>query len=356
MVLVPLGAMADSIAPSTWTINASTDSLTIATIHKQVTVSAGTPTTAQTDIMFLSDTTGSMGPAIGAVQVGAAAILSATAGLGNVQWAVGEYKDYGQGDPYTYKLDTAMTANTTAVTNGINSWVASGGGDLPEANLYGIQQGTTAATGWRAGSARIMVQFGDAPSKDPAGPPPGVTLAQATAALVGPPVTKLIADDVGAFTGGPGKDSTGQETAMVNALNAVSSGSVVLHTTNSADLVNAVLAAITTSFNTYHTVSLAIAGLPAGITPFFQALPGSYTGTFTRDIDRFFDFDVTLVGCCEAFGERSFDFEIDALVDGAIVAVEHDRWNCAVPLPPSVLLLGTGLLGLIPLRKRIKLT
>lgn len=341
MVLVPLGALADSISPSTVTILGNPDTLTAVTIHKTVTVSAGTPTTAQTDIMFLSDTTGSMGGTIATVQAGAAAILGATASLGNVQWAVGDYKDVG--DPYVYRLDQAMTANQAAVQAGINTWVASGGGDTPEANLYAIQQSTLAATGWRAGSARILVQFGDAPGHDPSGPT-GVTLAQATAALVGPPVTKLIAVDVGA------KDSTGQETFMVNALNGVSSGSTVLHNPSPADLINAVTNAITTSFSTYHTVSLAIVPLIDSLAPVMVSVPSAITGTFTRDIDRFFDFDITLVGCCRAFGVPEFDFDIQALVDGVIVAVEHDHWTC-VPVPPSMILMGSGLLGLIGLRR-----
>ncbi|MFA4904584.1 MAG: hypothetical protein WC600_17780 [Desulfobaccales bacterium] len=340
MLMVPLGALADDISPGTWTVFASPTSLTTATIHKTVTVSAGTPTTTQTDIFFLSDTTGSMGGTIGTVQANAAAILAATAGLGNVQWAVGEYRDVG--DAFVYRLDQAMTANQAAVQAGLNAWVASGGGDFPEANLYGIQQATTAASGWRAGSAQIMVQFGDAPGHDPSGPT-GVTLAQATAALVGPPLTKLIAVDVGA------KNSTGQETVMVNA-----TGGQYLDHPAQADLVAAVLAAITTSLSEYHTVALEIAGLPAGITPFFSTTPASYTGDFTRDIERLFEFDVTLVGCCRAF-ERDFDFVINALVDGAIVATEFDHWTC-IPVPPTVYLMATGLLGLIPLRRRMKRT
>jgi len=342
--LVPLGALADDIAPSTWTINASPSELTTATIHKTVTVSAGVPTTVQTDIFFLSDTTGSMFGTIATVQAGASAILGATAALGapgQVQWAVGEYRDIG--DAFVYRLNQAMTANQADVQTGINAWVASGGGDLPEANLYAIQQATTAASGWRAGSAQIMVQFGDAPGHDPSGPT-NVTLAQATAALVGPPTTKLIAVDVGA------KNSTGQETVMVAA-----SGGTYLDHPSQADLVAAVIAAIETSFLTYHTVELAISGLPPGITPYFATTPAAYTGDFSRDIERLFEFDVTLVGCCRAFGVSGFDFDILALVDGAIVAVEHDRWNC-VPLPPSVFLLGSCLLGLIPLRRRIKQT
>jgi hypothetical protein len=346
MLIVPLGALADDISPSTWTVFASPTELTTATIHKTVTVSAGVPTTVQTDIFFLSDTTGSMGGTINTVRTNAAAILAATAGLGNVQWAVGEYKD-GNVDAFGYRLNQAMTANQALIdtpfpsATGLGAWAASGGGDFPEDNLMGIRLSTTeAASGWRAGSARLLVQFGDAPGLDPASD--GTTLAQATAALTSTN-TKLIAVDVGA------KDSTGQETAMVAA-----SGGTYLLNPDQATLVEAVLNAISTSFLTYHTVELEIAGLPDGITPFFMTTPTSYTGDFTRDIERLFEFDVTLVGCCRAF-EKDFDFVINALVDGAIVATEFDHWTC-IPLPPSVFLLGTGLLGLIPLRRRMKRT
>jgi hypothetical protein len=346
MLLVPIGALADSIAPSTWTVVADPAALTVATIHKTVTVS--TIPTVQTDIFFLSDTTGSMGGTIATVQANAAAILAATSGLGNTAWGVGEYKD-GNVDAFGYLLNQAITTNQAAVVAGIGAWVASGGGDEPEDNLMGIRRAATdAASAWRAGSARIMVQFGDAPGLDPASD--GTTLADATAALVGPPVTKLIAANVGAGR----KDITGQETAMITALNAVSSGSVLLNAPDNDTLVAAVLAAIEESFATYHTVALEIAGLPDGITPFFTTSPASYTGDFDRSEDRLFDFDVTLVGCCAAFG-KDFDFVINALVDGAIVATEFDHWTC-VPLPPSVFLLGTGLLALIPLRRRMKRT
>jgi len=67
-------AMADSITPLTFTGSGLTGASY--TVHKTVTVSAGTPTTAQGDIFFLSDTTGSMGGVISAVKTNASSILS----------------------------------------------------------------------------------------------------------------------------------------------------------------------------------------------------------------------------------------------------------------------------------------
>jgi hypothetical protein len=341
MLLVPLGALADSIAPATMTFIGNPSMITVIPVHKTVTVSAGTPTTVQADIFFLSDTTGSMGGTINTVRTNAAAIMANTAALGNVAWGVGQYKD-GTVDAFGYRLDQAVTQNQALVQAGINTWIAGGGGDLPEDNLMGIRRSTTdAASAWRSGSARLLVQFGDAYGKDPASD--GTTEVQATAALTSTS-TKLIAVDVGA------KNATGQETRMTAA-----SGGTYLFNPDQATLVAAVEAAIATSFATYSKVSLNIVPLVDGLAPISIPADLSVTGSFDRSIERTFNFDFDLIGCCRAFGVPEFDFDIQALVDGAIVAVEHDRWTCVVPLPPSVFLLASGLLGLIPLRKRIKL-
>jgi hypothetical protein len=336
MLLVPLGAQADSIAPTTITFNANPAAISVFPVHKTVTISAGDPTTVQADIFFLSDTTGSMGTTIGTVRTNAAALMTATASLGNVAWGVGEYKD-GNVDAFGYLLNQAVTTNQAAVQTGINAWVASGGGDLPEDNLMGIRRSTTdAASAWRAGSARILVQFGDAYGLDPASD--GTTEAQATAALTSTG-TKLIAVDVGA------KNAAGQETRMVAA-----AGGAYLNNPSQADLITAVEDAIAKTFATYSTVSLKIVPLVDGLAPISIPADLSISGSFDRSIERTFDFDFDLIGCCRLFGVPSFDFDIQALVDGAIVAVEHDHWNC-VPVPPSMILMGSGLLGLIGLRR-----
>ena len=128
LVMAALPALADSIAPTSVTATLAPGAST--TVHKTVTVTAGTPTSSLVDVYFLADTTGSMGGVIGAVSAAATAILTSTAGLGDVKFAVGEYKDQPSTDPtsaYAYHLNTAMTSSVAAATAGINLWSAGGG-------------------------------------------------------------------------------------------------------------------------------------------------------------------------------------------------------------------------------------
>jgi len=189
-------AMADSISPTS--VSATLPVGGSVTVNKVVTVTAGTPTTAKVDVFFLADTTGSMGGPIAAVQAAATNIMTGLAGLGDVAFGVGEYKDQPatSGDPYAYRRNTAVTSTIATAQAGINLWGASGGGDTPEADLFGLTQvatGTGAfASGFRSGAAKIVVWFGDAVGHDPDG---GATLPSTIAALVGQGI-KVLAVDV----------------------------------------------------------------------------------------------------------------------------------------------------------------
>lgn len=119
------------------------------------------------DVYFLADTTGSMGGAIANVQANAAAILNTIlAADPTAQFGVGNYKDHPY-DPYAFQNDASIDGDVAAL-GAIGTWVAGGGGDGPEGWFDALYQlATDPSIGWRAGSSRIAVIFGDAPAHDP---------------------------------------------------------------------------------------------------------------------------------------------------------------------------------------------
>jgi hypothetical protein len=328
LFLLPGVGLADSLTPGSF--SAAINVGESVTIHKALTVTEEAGSFAPVDVFFLADTTGSMGPQIAAVKTGAASIMTNTASLGDVHYAVGEYKDFG--DVYVYHRNQDLTGNTAAVQTGINLWGASGGADIPEANLFALKEAAD-TTSWRTGSTRIMVWFGDAPGHDPSGV---VTEASATAALVAKNIA-VEALDVGDL------DSTGQATRIAAATSGHYYSGIDVN-----NIVDTITAAITTIVDEYTTVALDLTEVPAGLTA--TAIPASYTGDWNRSVDRIFNFDVVITGDAEG----TYDFNIYGLVDGSRVATELDRIDVGAPVPEpaTMLLFGTGLTALAGVIRR----
>jgi hypothetical protein len=332
LLMLPMAAMAaDTISPDTFSASIAVGGT--ASVDKIVSLGAGTPSGGKADVFFLADSTGSMGGAIASVKSGAGAIMTSTAAYGDMAYGVGDYKDFG--DTWVYRLGQAVTTDTTAVQTAINGWSATGGGDGPEAQLYALYHvASDAGTGWRAGSEKIGLWFGDYEGHDPSG---GITEAMATTALVGAGI-KVEAISVGANR----LNITGQALRIATA----TAGDFYSGIDQSA-LAEAIQEAIEISFATYSSVGLDLSEVPAGL---LASYGGAEVGSWTREEARDFDFDdLTFTGVTPGV----YDFNVYAIVDGGRVATEIEHIVVgSVPEPTTMLLLGFGLLGLAGARRK----
>jgi hypothetical protein len=328
---LPVWALADSISPDTFSASIAVGGT--ATVDKTVSLTAGTPTGGKGDVFFLADTTGSMGSAIASVKTNAASIMSTTNAYGDMAYGVGAYRDVG--DAYVYHLGQAVTTNTTAVQTAINAWVADGGGDGPEAQLYALSQVAGAGTGWRAGSEKIVLWFGDYEGHDPSN---GITEAVATTALVTAGI-KVEAISVGANR----LNFLGQAQRIADA-----TGGDFYSGINQAALAAAIQEAIAVAFSTYTSVGLDLSEVPAGL---LASYGGAESGSWTRETAHGFNFaGLTFTGVTPG----TYDFNVYAIVDGGRVATETEHIVVgAVPEPGTLLLLGAALIGLVGLRRKM---
>ena len=126
--------------------------------------SGGGATRDAIDVMFVIDTTGSMGGIIGATVAKARDIatkLTSTAKSARV--GLVEYRDYG--DAYMARTVSSLSGDISAFGAGLDTLYAAGGGDWEEAVYSGIV--TALSQDWRSSAARAVIVVGDAPAHDP---------------------------------------------------------------------------------------------------------------------------------------------------------------------------------------------
>lgn len=240
------------------------------TVAKTVTTPAVPP---NPDLVFLADTTGSMGGAIADVRTNAGAVTSAVLDAQpTAQFAVSEYRD--AGDPFAFRVNQNLTGDTTAVQNGINAWVASGGGDIPEAAINALYEIGSGAIAFRPDGTRIVAWFGDAPSHDPS---QGHTLADAIAALQAADI-RVIAVNMG--PAGGGLDTGGQATAIVDA-----TGGVLLNNVPANQVAQAILNGIqAVEVTVTPTITACDPQLAVGFAPASRTVPSGQDADFTETI------------------------------------------------------------------------
>ena len=273
------------------------------TITKTVSTPAIPP---KPDITFLIDTTGSMGPVISNVQTNANSILNNVASAQpDAQFAVAEYKDTTDATPF--RVAQNLTGDQTAVTNGLNSLVASGGGDLPEANINGLFQVATGAVSFRPNSSRIVLLIGDAPSHDPSN---GHTLADAISALQAADIT-VLALDLAQL------DSTGQATAITNA-----TGGELFSGINPSEVSDTILAALSNlPVTVTHKLRDCDSHLNVSLTPDSRTVTSGATATFSE----------TISVAADAVPGSTLTCKVDFLLNGMLAAGFTESISVHVP-------------------------
>jgi hypothetical protein len=153
------------------------------------------------DVLYLVDTTGSMGHAISSLQDHLVELFGATEAMtGSARYAVASFEDFpleAMGDPVdrAYELHLPLSSDREAIIAAIDGLTdADGepighGGDAPETGYEALYQAATGAgcdanvdgdlddseagdlpatpVGWRPGSRRVVVLVSDAPFRDP---------------------------------------------------------------------------------------------------------------------------------------------------------------------------------------------
>ena len=127
-----------------------------------MTVSDDAKAQAGMQIMFIVDTTGSMGDEIAYLQKDFSAIAERVGGSG-VTWSANFYRD--QGDEYVTRTN-GFTSDVAEVQAKINAEYADGGGDTPEAVAEILTECLKNRTDWDENSVKLAFLIFDAPPHD----------------------------------------------------------------------------------------------------------------------------------------------------------------------------------------------
>ncbi|SCF32764.1 VCBS repeat-containing protein [Micromonospora chaiyaphumensis] len=228
------------------------------------------------DLVFVIDTTGSMGGTIQAVKDNVNAVVDQlAAGTSSYRLAVVSYRDQPSytGDPgdYASRLDQDFTADTAAVKTAVGNLVADGGADYPESAYSGLE--TAIKLTWRSAVRKEIVLFTDAPAHDPE-PVSNLTASQviADALAVDPAIVNVVGNT---------------DTTLASV--ASGTGGQVLSAASGSDVTTALHEIVTTSlaapFATIGDGYHAAIGKPVTFTAAGSFDPAAGTLSYAWDVD-----------------------------------------------------------------------
>jgi uncharacterized protein (TIGR03382 family) len=294
------------------------------------------------DVIFLADNTGSMGGVVSNAKSGATSIMTGLGASANFNFGVAHY----YGDPSegvapstSFSTLAPLSASVAAAQTAINSWNASGGGDIPEANYYALKQ-TASTSAWRPDAQHIVVWFGDAPSHTET-----TTSADAISALTAANA-KVVAFNNG--SAGAGLDGTYlTDTKQASNIIAATGGSLTNNFTSVtaatfAAKVTEQITAATSSLDLHFGSTLADSGLSLAFTCVDALGCDGVTGGQTRS------FKLSITGMLA--GTYAFD-----VYAAGVAAVEHDVITVtSVPEPEAIAMAlgGLAVLGWTSRRRR----
>jgi hypothetical protein len=119
------------------------------------------------DVLFVFDTTGSMGGAISGAKAEIRDVMGRVSQtIPDVQFGVADLRDYpqtpyGQSDDYPWRLRQGITPDPGAVQSAVDSLTTGGGGDGPESYETALQSAMGSSVGWRPGAEHMVVLIGD---------------------------------------------------------------------------------------------------------------------------------------------------------------------------------------------------
>jgi hypothetical protein len=116
---------------------------------------------APVDVEIAMDTTGSMGPTIAQAQDDAKKLVANIKAMSpGARFAVVQFKD--STDEVEYELVQPLTADAAKIQAALGTLSANGGEDAAEAYNLVFQNSADRSVGWRSGTRKLMVVFGDA--------------------------------------------------------------------------------------------------------------------------------------------------------------------------------------------------